>query len=367
MKILVLGNIDSKWVKEYIEYVLLPLGHDVDVGDDCFCKYKAFFADHQIAIHQVYSPGSLVKHVPFFRIVSSALRTVKYNQWCNYDLIINMFVNHRDLLITSRLKSRQTKTVLYYTGSDLLRKSKLEIWLNRVLLRNPTKHVVGSAMLARGFEKKYPKKVSAEIVHFGISAFESIKEYQKKYKKDNKRKVFCIGYNGTCAHNHIAVLESFERLAPEQKDKVELILPMTYGTPPDYLIHVKEKLDSLGIRYHQLTEFMDNEAMAKMWCHIDYFINAQSTDSLSASVLEALYAGAVLVNAEWLDYPEYEMLGIKCLPFSDYEGLFNRIVEIISHEPSGEKYTAKDVLEQNMSWVAAKESWRDLLLQLESN
>ena len=31
MRILVLGNINSKWVKEYIENVLIPLGHNVDV------------------------------------------------------------------------------------------------------------------------------------------------------------------------------------------------------------------------------------------------------------------------------------------------------------------------------------------------
>ncbi|MBQ2945375.1 MAG: hypothetical protein IJD95_02270 [Clostridia bacterium] len=362
MNALVLGNINSKWVKEYIEYVLLPIGYEVDVvGNEAQCKYSDFYKAEGVTVHKEFGPVGLAKKIPFARVMNSAKRIVEKNSWKNYDVIVNIFVNHRDLRITQKLKGENTKTVLYYAGSDLLRKSKTDLLLNRILLRNPTKHVVGSAMLANAFQEKYPKTDSAEIIRFGISAFENIKDQKKKYKRNSEKIVFCVGYSGIKEHNHIQVLDLFGNLDKKQKEKIRIFVPMTYGATTEYLTTVKNKLESLGIEYSCFTEFMNNDEMAKMWCGVDYFINAQTTDSLSASVLEALYAGAVLLNASWLEYPEYKEFGIKSLVFSEYDGLLKYLIEIVDGKKVGEDYNSVRILEENMSWNAAKERWEELL------
>lgn len=362
MKILVLGNINSKWIKEYIEYVLLPMECEVDVvGNEASCKYIDFYKAENITVHKEFGPSKLMKKIPFIRVMSSAKRIVEKNSWKNYDVIVNIFVNHRDLRITQKLKGENTKTVVYYAGSDLLRKSKLSIFLNRILLKNPTKHVVGSGTLAKEFERKYPKNIRPEIIRFGISAFENIKEEKKKHKRNDEKIVFCVGYSGVKEHNHIQVLDLFDRLDQNQKDKIKLVVPMTYRATREYLTTVKNKLDSTGIENRHLTEFMNNKEMAEMWCGIDYFINAQTTDSLSASVLEAIYAGAVLLNAKWLEYPEYKEFGMKYIAFSDYDDLFNQVVMITDGKKNGEEYKSACAIEKNMSWTAAKKHWERFL------
>lgn len=364
MRVLVLGSIDSKWVKDYIEYVLLPLGHQVEViGNAGNCKFQEFYRSHGVLIHQAQSAGRFTRRIPFVRILSSATRTAKQNQWNEYDVIVNMFVNHKDLRITQKLKSKQTKTVVYYTGSDLLRKSKFHILLNRLLLRHPDAYVMGSETLEKSFCQRYPEGMPFTTIHFGISSFENIRAYRKSHPQQKDGPVFCIGYNGSPAHHHLAVLELFERLTEEQKKSVELVLPMTYGASSDYLLQVRSKLDQIGIRYRLLTEFLDNDGMAGLWCSIHYFINAQTTDSLSASVLEAQYAGAVLLNAQWLDYPEYRTYGIRCASFSNYEELYQLILDIVNGKQYDETFSATEKLERVLSWNTAREAWQTLFLR----
>lgn len=366
MRILVLGNINSKWVKEYIEFILLPLGHVVEVlGNEKKCKYGDFYLSHGVVIHNEKTAGKIVGKIPFVRVLSSVLRTVRGNQWNEYDVIVNMFVNHRDLWITRRVKSKNTKTIVYYTGSDMLRKSKSRIFMNRMIVRKPDVIVVGSSALAADFKQKYPKNTPVETIRFGISAFENIEKYKKNHPNARREYAFCIGYNGVRQHNHLDVLDLFDRLPEELKEKVYLVVPMTYGAAPDYTAEVKRKLDAVGIRYRQYTEFMDNDAMAEMWCGISYFINAQTTDSLSASVLEALDAGAVLLNASWLSYPEYREFGIKYLSFDNYEDLYGIITDILLGKKDCSDCVCSEMLNRHMSWLSAQNAWSELFCRFD--
>lgn len=366
MKILVLGNINSKWVKEYIEYVLIPLGHDVEVlGNGTTCKYTAFYQSNGVTIHSEKSAGRMVRKIPFLRVLTSVSHIVKENHWNDYDVIINLFVNYRNLCITRRIMSPKTKTVVYYTGSDLLRTGTAKILLNRMIIPHYDALVVGSMTLAADLRRKYPKNTAFEAIHFGISAFENIAKFQKEHPNTRRENTFCIGYNGIRQHNHLKVLEVFNKLPPKLKNKVFLVIPMTYGASAEYIAEVRKKLDEVGIPYEQPTEFMDNDAMAKMWSGISYFINAQTTDSLSASVLEAIYAGAVLVNASWLAYPEYKEFGVKSISFENYDELYERIVDILEKKVDYTDFVCSDTLNLHMSWDAARDAWAELLSRFE--
>lgn len=365
MRVLVLGNINSKWVKEYIENVLIPLGHSVDVlGNSVTAKYKDFYLSHGITIKDEFKSSKATVRIPFIRVLSNSLRTAKRNQWENYDFIINMFVNHRDLIICKLVKSPSTKTILYYAGSDLLRKSRLQLKLNRTILSKPDAIVVGSSMLSDAMKKKYPSNTNYEIIRFGISAFDNIDSYKTKHPSHQRSNCFCIGYSGVREHNHLNVIDAFKQLPSEAKENVTLVVPMTYMATPDYIDEVRLKLDETGIRYDLFTEYMDNDAMAKMWCGISYFINAQTTDSLSASVLESLYAGSILINASWLEYPEYKEFGIKHLTFGSYKELLAILIDILIQKKDHSDLVASENLKKYMSWQTAKENWSELFSRL---
>lgn len=366
MRILVLGNINSKWVKEYIENVLIPLGHNVDVlGNEPSCKFRDFYVSNGINIKNEVSASKIMEKIPFLRVISSSLRTVKRNQWNTYDIIINMFVNHRDLRICKKVKSANTKVILYYAGSDLLRKSRLQIVLNRTIIPSPDAIVVGSSTLAKAMKQKYSQNTKFETIRFGISAFENIDKYRDINPAAQRKNSFCIGYSGVREHNHLSVIETFNKLPSALKEKVFLVVPMTYMATPDYIKEIRSKLDETGIDYFLPTQYMDNDAMAEMWCGISFFINAQTTDSLSASVLESLYAGSVLLNASWLEYPEYKEFGIKYLKFSNYEELLDEIIGILKQKKDCSDLISSENLKKHMSWQSARDNWSELFSRLE--
>ncbi|XCP86578.1 hypothetical protein ABXS75_07225 [Roseburia hominis] len=367
MKALVLGNINSKWVKEYIEYVLLPLGHSITVlGNVQNCKYKDFYLGNSITINKEVKARGIIGRIPFLRVISSSSRIVNRNHWDTYDVIINMFVNYRDLRICKKIRSSNSKIILYYTGSDLLRKNKLQLWINRALIPDPDYIVVGSSTLAEAMKNKYPLDTEFEIIRFGISAFESLDNYKNDKHPALSNNCFCIGYSGVREHNHIDVINIFDKIPSDLKKEIKLVVPMTYAATQEYIEEVKLKLDRTGIKYNLPTHFMDNDAMAEMWSGINFFINAQTTDSLSASVLEALYAGAVLVNAAWLDYPEYKEFGIKYLRFNSYEELFDILIQVLTQKTDYSSYIASANLKKCMSWQSAKENWSGLFSRFDN-
>lgn len=362
MKILLLGNIQSKWIKESIEKVFLPLGHSVEVlGDEKNCKYADFYRDNGIVIRKIADAGSIVGRFPFVRIMSVANRTVKMNKWNHYDLIINMFVNYRDLMITSKLRTKGTKTAMFFAGSELLRRSKAAVRLYNVLLPHADYYIMGSQTLLSDFNTKFGKKYHGKVISFGISAFDNIDLLLRRGSVQRTGNTFCIGYNGVKEHQHLTVLDLFAKLPEEMKKKVTLVVPMTYLGKKDYIEEVKMKLDQIGIAYRQYTEYRNDDQMAELWCGVDYFIIAQTTDSLSASVLEGIYAGCELISPAWLDYPEHRNMGIKKTEYRDFDELYSIIVDILEgrFQPSGK--SNRKALYDGMSWESSRKKWEALL------
>ena len=366
MRILVLGNINSKWVKEYIEYVLIPLGHMVDIlGDENNCNYAEFYRDKGIVIHRPEYAEPFFRKLPFVKVISAVRRIVKSNRWSHYDLIVNLFVNYRDLMITQKIRKKNTKTVMYFCGRELLRKSKAAVRLYNVFLPHTDYYVMGSQTLLTDFNRKIGKRDCCEVIRFGISAFDSIDRLLISRKVESRGYTFCIGYNGGKAQQHLAVLDLFAKLPENLKQKASLIVPMTYMATPDYIAEVKLKLERTGIEYRQYTEFRDNDQMAELWCSTDYFINAQTTDSLSASVLESVYAGCELVNPGWLDYPEYRDMGIKMTEYSDFEELYTIITDILEGRFAPAGSSNRQALHDAMSWESSRSRWAALIASFE--
>jgi hypothetical protein len=105
---------------------------------------------------------------------------------------------------------------------------------------------------------------------------------------------------------------------------------------------------------------MDGDQIARLRLATDIFINAQMSDGLSASVLEALYAGAILLNASWLSYREYLEWGLSLLSFSRFEDIPKLVTSVFS-KAGKEESPSRAVLREKMSWNQCQEAWGRLL------
>lgn len=365
MKILVLGNADSRWIKEYIQYVLLPLKIDVTVIlPSSQSKFRQFYLDNGVKINTEYGPSPLTKRIPFIRVFDASNQIFHHNKWDDYDYIINMFVNHRDLSLSRKISKKGKNIILYYCGSDYFRKSKLDLMINNLIVKTPYCTCVGSQALFNAFIQRTPGIKAPTIVRFGISVFDEILKNDSFGKEpiSSRKNVFCVGYNGAREQQHLEIIKAFTDLPEKKKKNLALIVPMTYRRDDGYLEEVKTALNNSGINYELLTEFMDNQEMAAMWYKVGYFINAQTTDSLSASVLESVYAGCTLINGSWLKYPEYEEFDLDYYEFDTFSNLSNILKSILDGTVGTIKQKDLSLIYNGMSWNRAKTQWQTILM-----
>ena len=170
--------------------------------------------------------------------------------------------------------------------------------------------------------------------------------------------IVTAGYNARPEQQHLMMLRAIAALAPKLKQMLHIVLPMTYGAGAEAIAEVREVLTSIGCSSTVLTKFMDEEDQARLAVATDVFINAQTTDALSASLQEFIYGGAEVLNGAWLDYSELLEAGVVMHTFSDLEDLtvlLGSVVEGFVRDRGMDG--ANRVAMRNRSWAGVARIW----------
>ena len=116
---------------------------------------------------------------------------------------------------------------------------------------------------------------------------------------------------------------------------------MTYGSFDDsYFKNVREAAEAMPCSTLILTDFMDGEESARLRLAADAFVLAIPTDAFSASLQEYLYAGAQVLRAGWLRYPQLEELGIETMTFTEFSQVPGMLTEALGRKLSPEEKDA---------------------------
>lgn len=217
------------------------------------------------------------------------------------------------------------KIVLSYWGSDLY-----QIWGTDPGLTNELKDyyqqlgpikradiiTVFNYEMERVVMAKYGPELEKKIVRilFGIKdeLFDLMDQIKKsspdlnflsKYNiPENKIKI-TVGYCGDPICNHLFILDELEKFDQMTKEKIHLLVPMTYGNfTKEYMDDVIAKLNQSQISYTLFDKFLSLDELLKLRVTSDMMIMMNKSDALSASVCEALYADNLLISAGWLPY-----------------------------------------------------------------
>ena len=370
MRILVLGNSASRWQKEFIRNVLLPLEHEVYVfasrGENPF---KPFYHDNAVKVITPKPVSKMVMRIPKLRAEALLKNQITaLRQYGPYDIIINMFVSESGLRCAKALRDKNTKVIAYFCGSDILRAKGYKLMLLKKELRIADKIFFASEQVYQEYRKKVDRMGDrvGQVIHLGISVFAEIDrirgpiatEKQILGIPDNLTSI-CIGYNANQAQQHLSALHQLQLLPAEQKEKLILLLPLTYGRRQEYIDELKQELTRSGFKYRLFESFMNDKEMAQLHCATDIFINAQLTDGLSASVLETLYAESTLLNASWLDYPEFQKWGIQYAAFSGFEELPELVLSVLEGKVTCDTKSNMEILNCQMTWEATRNQWSE--------
>jgi glycosyltransferase involved in cell wall biosynthesis len=376
-RILLIADSGSFWTKRYIENLLLPNGWEV-VLFPIWKQESRLDGDYSakgVTVYRDRHTLPVLRHIPRLRLWARvALNARSLQALGPFDVIHNHYLSQRDLALGAAVRRRNpcADWVCSFWGSDLLRSTGLELKRMRRYLNRCDHITVHSALHVQRVREVFGEAAAQKtaLVYFGQTIFEDIDRVRAKNDKaackahfglPTDKPVICLGYNASPTHRHLQLLEGLRSLPQETLAGWSLVLQMTYGSDDDsYFANVREAAQALPCHTVVLTEFMDGTESAYLRLAADAFVLAIPTDAFSASLQEYLYAGAQVLRASWLRYPQLEELGIETAEFSELSEVPALLNAALGHELTQAEKDKRAMLAQKYSWKAVSEGWLKL-------
>ncbi|MCI9336279.1 MAG: glycosyltransferase family 4 protein [Lachnospiraceae bacterium] len=281
--------------------------------------------------------------------------------------IENIWVFFRNII-----RRKCKKLNLCVGGSDFYRARVVELGYKEQLIKMADVISAETDQTISDFISRYGQsRDKIRWVNFGIEALDYIDEnlgnnlgeLRQEFGISGTKLIVTCGHNANDSHQHLRMVSELTKMKPVNRDSVILVFPMTYPEGQnDYIRKVQAELDKAGFDYRILTGFMDTTKMAKYACISDIMVHVQTTDQLSSTMLEEMYAGSVVVVGNWLPYGMLRNKGIEFWSV-DYMGeladILDNIVENFDTYRSKCKKNRKKIHELS-SWDETGERWINL-------
>ena len=199
------------------------------------------------------------------------------------------------------------------------------------------------------------------IIRYGVDILDAIDDIsgektaniKEKYGISPDKIVIMCGTNSRVEHQHMAILHALSLLPEDVRDRIALLIPMTYGGGTKaYIEQVGATADNIAETV-VLTHFLSTREMAEIAKATDIMIHVQTTDQLSSAMLSNMYNGNVVIAGEWLPYNELRDKGIYFISVDCIEELNSTIMTIIDN--LGEY---KERCKENKNKVYEISSWK---------
>ncbi|MDP2365869.1 MAG: hypothetical protein Q8M94_19130, partial [Ignavibacteria bacterium] len=311
--------------------------------------YKKLFST--IFFNHLDDTGSFIKSVRN-SISYQNSREIFSDLFDKYD-ILNLHSLSPGNLALVDFKKSHNKIILSFWGSDLfqiwgvndhLTGSLKDYFIQLNSLKRCDVITVHSYEMEKIVTAKYGPGMQDKMVRtfFGIKdeVFDlidknklavSYSDFQKKYGIPENKIRISIGYSSNPICNHLLILDELEKIEPLCKEKIHLLMPMTYGMMPEgYMEQVTSKLNRTNISYTIFDKYLSLDEIIKFRIISDIMIMMNKSDALSASVSETLYCENLLISALWLPYSPYRKENIFFYE-SDFPQLKDKVTYAIDN------------------------------------
>ena len=376
-RILMITDPDGIWTIYFIKYLYFPRNYEIVIFP--IWGYKGKFADfykeNNIKIYQDNHKLPIVSKIP---VVRKWVRILKNSNslkaYGSFDIVHNHYLSQRDLELGYRVAKRDNaRFIASFWGSDLARAS------NEALLKMKPYLLKADGLTCFNLSHMEKlKQVCGEAVYnkavFLVSGNTVISEIDKLEKTVDKKackKYFgikegqitlAIGYSASSAQQQLQAVTSLEKLPLETRKKITIVLQQTYGEDnPEYVKQTHEMVKKLGFSLLYLHEFMDGVESAYLRMAVDIYVHSIITDSLSASMVEYLYAGAKVLKGEWLKYQNLDDLGIKINSFENFEDFPKQILACLDDKITSISSQEREKIRNLFSWERSSKSWQPIL------
>lgn len=283
-----------------------------------------------------------------------------------YDSMQLLWIEHEWAYFCDLIRAKAKHLNLNVGGSDFYRAGVEEREFKRKLIACADVVSAETVGTCQEFEGYYGEDVKGKIslLPFGIEVLEYINEAESTNRNDIKEKfhiplgklVVTCGHNANAAHQHMKIIDALDKLQKDIKEQIVCVFPMTYPQGEEqYISDIDNRLKETGLNYLILTEFMDFQDMAEYALISDLMLHVQTTDQLSSTMLEEMYAGSIVIAGSWLPYQSLREMGIFFLDVDTISEVTATLEEVITNI---EEYRNK--CEGNKELVWKHSSWDEL-------
>lgn len=376
-RILMVGNGNHQLITNYVrrltqikknEYVIDVFSF-TPVQSDIKSYYNSeYYINHKNLIYQIVSK---IKGIRIY------YRYHKYKKLIGnlpkYDIIHVHYVGSDSYFLVEQIKQKNpaAKIILSIWGSDMygVRPANVKRFIG-------TCHKAEVLTFANQksidyFKSKFNlQKDNIKLCRFGLAPLETLnnltlprEEYKKLLGWNTAKMAITIGYNLNSAQQHLEILNQFEdKKIKNLNDKIQLILPVTYGGKTKYKNQLLGKLHELPFEYTVYDTFLTDERVAKIRKASDIMIQVQKTDQFSGSMQEHLFARNVVITGSWLPYEIMKEYGVWFIEVDKIAELSNIIPHVINNYKTYEEKTVNNAqaIAALSSWEKNIQNWIDL-------
>lgn len=338
MRILLICDPDSVFIKRYVEHVLHPAGWQTVIYPIYGWSggYRQAYDDMGVAIYRDEHRPSLLERIPKVRMwakVSAHAAALK--ALGPFDAVHCHYLSVVDLAL-GRMVARQHKAsfVATFWGSDLLRTEEAILRRMKPFLEACNAVTVFNTENVALLEKLYGKAVADKAVtlDFGAPVLDCIdirnsgdgREGAKAaLGVESRRTTICIGSSASEAQQQLPALRALAALDADTLSRITILLQHTYcHDDPDNEQKVQAFAKAMApCQTIVLTEFLNDTESATLRCATDIYLHTIRTDSFSDAMKECLYAGAKVAYGSWLSYPAFRELSLPVRSFAAFEEL----------------------------------------------
>ena len=367
MNYLVVGDANSIYLKSIIDRTMLDYSDTVYVLSVNNDNYSDFYKNNNVTI---------IKEKRNFGIINTLLSGI-----CNiktlsrkYDGVFFHCVSDNSLAMIPVTKLFGNRIIVSFWGSDLLRcnkKKKMALvslrLANEITVITPEMLDKFHILYGGGYDKKL------RMIDFGLDIVDIITQIKgdyylirKKYNIEYDKVVVAIGYNGNPAQQHIDVLKQIMKLPDEIKNRIHLLLRLTYSIKDDdYVQSVKQMIEQTGCSSLVMEGYISDEEIAEITVMTDIFIHAQVSDARSATICEHLYSNCLLFNPEWIEYGTLKDK-VFYISYKNFDDLYKLLLKKKKKKCDSKYFESLKTNEKNIyricSWDTYIPKWRKLYL-----
>lgn len=375
-RILLVGDGNHQFITNYVYWIRKVTSNDLIIDILSFSKLKKENSKTYNTVYQINEDNALFAVISKIKGIRRFYRFHLYRKLIDklpfYDIVHFHFISVDSYYIVNQLnKNTKSKIILSIWGSDMYRLSSVNAIDFVETCQKADILTFTNQKSIDYFKKKYDwKKNNLNLCRFGLAPLEKLKqltlsreECKKLLKWNDKKRAITIGYNLSPGQQHLEILSHFDHEKIKSlKDKIQLILPITYGGTPQYKKQLLERLSELDIEHKTYDTFLTDEQVAQIRKASDIMIQLQKTDQFSGSMQEHLYSQNIVITGNWLPYETMKEYGAWFIEIDKLEELNKVVLSVINNFEKYEHKTNNNpqAVTELSSWERNIQDWIDL-------